>query len=246
MGGVVPQPSTVEPAARASAGKPVRRPHATPSPSGERNDARCPSIGFYTYNALITAAARSFNGFGTTGDADTRKRELAAFFAQTSLETTGNSIERNLVFISLLDKYGYYCSFGNNEFSLSLNSNVGQAGRIIKADMVNNPDMATTDPVISFKATIWFWMTPQANKPSSHSVITGRWTPSDAVDSSTNRVLGYDVITNIIGDGLECERGADDRVASRIGFYRRYCDILGEKEMNLFIEENLLDKLVKS
>ncbi|KAL5754336.1 hypothetical protein ACOSP7_022556 [Xanthoceras sorbifolium] len=92
--------------------------------------------------------------------------------------------------------------------------------------------MATTDPVISFKATIWFWMTPQANKPSSHSVITGRWTPSDAVDSSTNRVLGYDVITNIIGDGLECERGADDRVASRIGFYRRYCDILGVSHGN--------------
>ncbi|KAH7566192.1 hypothetical protein JRO89_XS08G0113700 [Xanthoceras sorbifolium] len=212
MGGVVPQPSTVEPAARASAGKPVRRPHATPSPSG----GGC--IGFYTYNALITAAARSFNGFGTTGDADTRKRELAAFFAQTSLETTdtsGSGEQRPKSFAKFLEECG-----------------IGQAGRIIKADLVNNPDMATTDPVISFKATIWFWMTPQANKPSSHSVITGRWTPSDAVDSSTNRVLGYDVITNIIGDGLECERGADDRVASRIGFYRRYCDILGVSHGN--------------
>lgn len=56
-----------------------------------RNDGRCPSNGFYTYNAFITAA-NSFNGFGTTGDVDTRKRELAAFLAQTSHETTGRLI----------------------------------------------------------------------------------------------------------------------------------------------------------
>ena len=52
-----------------------------------RNDQAC-SKGFYTYNAFITAA-QSFNGFGTTGDDATRKRELAAFLAQTSHETTG-------------------------------------------------------------------------------------------------------------------------------------------------------------
>ena len=52
-----------------------------------RNDPRCKSNGFYTYNAFI-AAARSFNGFGTTGDVTTRKRELAALLAQTSHETT--------------------------------------------------------------------------------------------------------------------------------------------------------------
>lgn len=54
-----------------------------------RNDGRCPSNGFYSYNAFITAA-RSFNGFGTTGDLTFRKREIAAFLAQTSHETTGN------------------------------------------------------------------------------------------------------------------------------------------------------------
>ena len=54
-----------------------------------RNDARCESNGFYTYDGFI-AAARSVNGFGTSGDVNTRKRELAAFLAQTSHETTGN------------------------------------------------------------------------------------------------------------------------------------------------------------
>ena len=53
-----------------------------------RNDPRCKSNGFYTYNAFVDAA-KSFNGFGTTGDITTRKREIAAFFGQTSHETTG-------------------------------------------------------------------------------------------------------------------------------------------------------------
>jgi basic endochitinase B len=53
-----------------------------------RNDVACPAIGFYTYDAFI-AAANAFPGFGTTGGADTQKRELAAFLAQTSHETTG-------------------------------------------------------------------------------------------------------------------------------------------------------------
>lgn len=58
-----------------------------------RNDAACPGKGFYTYNTFV-AAANSFAGFGTTGDMAGRKRELAAFFAQTSHETTGESTAR--------------------------------------------------------------------------------------------------------------------------------------------------------
>lgn len=51
-----------------------------------RND--CPSKGFYSYDAFINAA-KAFPGFGTAGDDATRKREIAAFLAQTSHETTG-------------------------------------------------------------------------------------------------------------------------------------------------------------
>ncbi|KAK7828171.1 26 kda endochitinase 1 [Quercus suber] len=67
-------------------------------------------------------------------------------------------------------------------------------------------------------------MTPQADKPSSHDVITGNWRPSD---TSAGRVPGYGVITNIINGGIECGRGYNDNVANRIGFYKRYSDILG-------------------
>jgi len=53
-----------------------------------RNDGVCEGKGFYTYNAFLTAAS-SFGAFGNTGDLDTRKRELVAFLAQSSHETTG-------------------------------------------------------------------------------------------------------------------------------------------------------------
>lgn len=53
-----------------------------------RNDAASLAKGFYTYEAF-RAATKSFGGFGTTGDTNTRKKEIAAFLAQTSHDTTG-------------------------------------------------------------------------------------------------------------------------------------------------------------
>ncbi|EEF40676.1 class I chitinase, putative [Ricinus communis] len=175
---------------------------------------------------------------------DTRKRELAAFLAQTSHETTGGwptapdgPYAWGYCFVRENNQQTYCSSnqwpcpagrqyYGRGPIQLTHNYNYGQAGNAIREDLINNPDLVATNPVISFKTAIWFWMTPQANKPSSHNVIIGQWTPSDA-DRAANRVPGYGVITNIINGGLECGHGADDRVASRIGFYRRYCDLLG-------------------
>ncbi|KAM3316226.1 hypothetical protein ACQJBY_034388 [Aegilops geniculata] len=48
----------------------------------------CDGGAFYIYDAFVEAAS-TFRGFGTTGDQATRRRELAAFFAQTSHKTTG-------------------------------------------------------------------------------------------------------------------------------------------------------------
>ncbi|PKH93974.1 hypothetical protein CRG98_049787 [Punica granatum] len=68
-------------------------------------------------------------------------------------------------------------------------------------------------------------MTPQSPKPSCHSVITGQWNPSSA-DSAAGRVPGYGVITNIINGGIECGKPTPGQVQDRIGFYKRYCDLL--------------------
>ncbi|XP_038708588.1 endochitinase-like [Tripterygium wilfordii] len=208
-----------------------------------RNDGRCQSKGFYTYNAFVEAA-RSFEGFGTTGDVDTRKREIVAFFAQTSHETTGGwpsapdgPYAWGYCLIRELNG-GLYCTspqhpcapgkqyYGRGPMQITHNYNYGEAGKALGVDLINNPDLVATNPVISFKTAIWFWMTPQGSKPSSHDVIIGRWKPSMA-DKKGSRYPGYGVITNVINGGLECGHGPDSRVADRIGFYKRYSDILG-------------------
>ncbi|XP_004287744.1 PREDICTED: endochitinase-like [Fragaria vesca subsp. vesca] len=210
-----------------------------------RNDPQCKGNGFYSYDAFITAAG-SFPAFGTTGDDVTKKKELAAFLAQTSHETTGGSgwagapdgpYAWGYCFVNEITQDvrctspEYPCApgkkyYGRGPIQLTHNYNYAQAGAAIKEDLINNPDLVATDPVVAFKTAIWFWMTPQSNKPSSHDVITGRWNPS-AADISAGRVPGYGVITNIINGGIECGHGPDDKVVDRIGFYRRYSDILG-------------------
>ncbi|KAI3727345.1 hypothetical protein L1987_67158 [Smallanthus sonchifolius] len=153
-----------------------------------RNDPRCRANGFYTYTAFINAA-RSYNGFGTTGSSDDQKRELAAFFAQTSHETTGGwSTAPDGQFA-----WGYCFVREQN-----------QANRYC-----DSPD----------------WPCPQSYFGRG-PIQLSQWTPS-AADRSAGRVSGYGVITNIINGGLECGKGRNDKVEDRIGFYRRYCSILG-------------------
>ncbi|WMV51672.1 hypothetical protein MTR67_045057 [Solanum verrucosum] len=211
-----------------------------------RNDNACQGKNnFYSYNAFITAA-KSFPGFGTTGDTIARKREIAAFFAQTSHETTGGwptapdgPYAWGYCFLREQGSPGDYCTpssqwpcapgrkyFGRGPIQISHNYNYGPCGRAIGVDLLNNPDLVATDSVISFKSAIWFWMTPQSPKPSCHDVITGKWQPSNA-DQAANRLPGFGVITNIINGGMECGHGNNNRVQDRIGFYRRYCEILG-------------------
>ncbi|KAK4774081.1 hypothetical protein SAY87_029100 [Trapa incisa] len=210
-----------------------------------RNDAACPASGFYTYDAFI-AAARSFPGFGTTGDITTQKREIAAFLGQTSHETTGGwptapdgPYAWGYCFKEEVGNPGSYCVastqwpcvagkkyFGRGPIQISYNYNYGPAGTAIGYNLLSNPDKVAADPVISFKSAIWFWMTTQPPKPSCHNVITGHWTPSSA-DVAAGRVPGYGLLTNIINGGIECGRPTPNQVLSRIGFYKRYCDMLG-------------------
>jgi basic endochitinase B len=58
-------------------------------------------------------------------------------------------------------------------------------------------------------------------------VITGRWTPSAADRAAGRSPAGYGVITNIINGRVECGMGPKNSGADRIGFYKRYCDMLG-------------------
>ncbi|KAJ7978676.1 Chitinase [Quillaja saponaria] len=179
-------------------------------------------------------------------DTETRKKEIAAFFGQTSHETTGGwpttpdgPFAWGYCFIREVNpsaycnpsSIAYPCApgkqyYGRGPIQLSWNYNYGQCGEALGLDLLNNPDPVATNPVISFKTTIWFWMTPQSPKPSCHDVITGLWIPSEA-DELAGRLPGYGTTTNIINGGLECGIGSDSRVEDRIEFYKTYCDLFG-------------------
>ncbi|KAE8672892.1 Endochitinase 1 [Hibiscus syriacus] len=213
-----------------------------------RNDPRCHAVGFYTYEAFITAA-KSYPAFASTGDLATRKREVAAFLGQTSHETTGGWLGApdgpyfwGYCYKEEIGCPSHYCQpnqnfpcvpgqsyCGRGPIQLSWNYNYGQFGESIgrKDQLLRNPAILINNNTMSFESAFWFWMTPQPPKPSCHDVITGVWTPSPA-DIAANRLPGLGVTTNIINGGLECGTGRpDDRVQSRIGFYKRYCDMLG-------------------
>ena len=59
------------------------------------------------------------------------------------------SFRRNLVSISVLDKFGYSCSYGNNQFNLSLNSNIIGTGSLSLYD-----NLYLLDTVASFNETL--------------------------------------------------------------------------------------------
>lgn len=212
-----------------------------------RGTAPCQGA-FYTYQAFIEAA-RAFPEFAQQGTTEERKRELAAFFANISHETFGGWATApdgphswGLCWINeggAIPQTASYCVasteypcaagkkyYGRGPMQLSYNYNYGQAGRALGLDLLNQPELVATDPVISFKAAIWFWMTTQAPKPSCHDVIIGKWIPS-ASDVAAGRQPGFGMTVNIINGGLECNRPTPAQVTNRIGFYSRYCEIFG-------------------
>lgn len=214
-----------------------------------RGTAPCQG-GFYTYQAFL-AAAKEFPDFAQQGSADDRKRELAAFFANIGHETTGGwptapdgpyswglcwINEGATVDPSLLPDYcaasaEYPCQpgkkyFGRGPIQISYNYNYGQAGAALGVDLLKQPELVASDPAISFRTALWFWMTTQAPKPSCHDVITGRFTPS-AADTAAGRLPGFGLTINIINGGVECNQPTPAQVTDRIGFYGRFTQLLG-------------------
>ena len=205
---------------------------------------------FYTYGAFLEAA-KSFPEFAHQGTADDQRRELAAFFANIAHETTGGwptapegPYAWGLCWINegattdpkLLPDYcaasaEYPCAagkkyFGRGPIQLSYNYNYGQAGAALGVDLLNQPELVASDPTISFRTALWFWMTAQAPKPSCHDVMIGRFTPS-AQDVAAGRLPGFGLTVNIINGGVECNQPTPAQVTDRIGFFGRFTQLLG-------------------
>lgn len=116
--------------------------------------------------------------------------------------------------------------YGRGPVQLTYDFNYRQAGEALGLDLLDNPDLMSTNPVVAFKTAIWWWMTPQAPKPSCHAVMTNGWTPS-AQDVDAGMLPGYGMTTNIFNGSAECGKGyATPPAKDRARYYKMYCDML--------------------
>ncbi|KAI3795923.1 hypothetical protein L1987_38584 [Smallanthus sonchifolius] len=170
--------------------------------------------GFYTRTTFLEALG-NYGEFGTVGSEEDSRREIAAFFAHVTHETGHfcyieeiNGATRDYCDE---DNTQYPCNpnkgyFGRGPLQLSWNYNYGAAGNSIGFDGLNNPEIVSTDPIISFQNALWFWMN------NVHSVIL-----SGQGFGATIRAI----------NGMECDGGNPDTVSARVQYYTQYCSQLG-------------------
>ncbi|XP_022761553.1 endochitinase EP3-like [Durio zibethinus] len=176
----------------------------------DQADASCEGKNFYSRAAFLEA----FNSFPQFGTADDTRREVAAFFAHVTHETGHfcyiNEIngatrdycdETNTQYPCNPDR-GYY---GRGPIQLSWNFNYGPAGESIGFDGLNSPDTVATDPVISFKTALWYWV-------NFVQPVIGQ---------------GFGATIRAINGAIECDGGNPDTVQARINYYTQYCNQLG-------------------
>ena len=214
---------------------------------------------FSTSGAMIINETIDYGSFAGEGDLAARKRELMAFLANISQETTGGwptapggqyawgLYFREEVGYEGTTNIGYRDEtnalyppapgksyHGRGPIQLSYNYNYGQASEFIFGDknvLLANPEKVIQEGVIAFETAIWFWMAQQYPKPSCHDVmIPGKWTPT-AEQTAIGLKPGFGATVNIINGGVECGGTTENtKVLSRIGHYQRYT---GLKQISL-------------
>jgi basic endochitinase B len=209
----------------------------------------------YTYNNFITAA-KGFPLFLNEGNITIRKKELAAFFANISHETSGGwamaeggpyvwglfyteeqackngrCTQYNTGGASKYEPVQGKSYHGRGPMQISYAYNYGLAGDELGLPLLEQPELVSTDGVIAFKTALWFWMREQKPKPSCHNVICGNWQPTED-DIKKNRKPGFGMIINIINGGVECnstDPAIKNKREERIGFYKWFAAILNVK-----------------
>ncbi|GEM_PF-1271329 len=161
---------------------------------------------FYTYASLCTAL-ELFPGFASSGNAETNKREVAAFFANVARET--GELEYIEEIIPSVPNY-----YGRGPLQLTHSYNYQSAGGFLGVDLLANPGLLATDAVLSWRAALWFWMKSDgAGKGTCHGAM---------VQGS-----GFGQTINVINGGLECPSSGNTAAGQRIGYYTNYCGKLG-------------------
>ncbi|XVF29503.1 hypothetical protein REPUB_Repub15cG0126600 [Reevesia pubescens] len=175
--------------------------------------ATCVGRNFYSRGAFLDAL-NSFTQFARTGSAEDSRREIAAFFAHASHETgsfcfieedggaSKDYCNESRTEYPCNPSKGYY---GRGPLQLTWNYNYGPAGNDIGFDGLNAPETVANDPVIAFKAAVWFWM--------------------NNVASVMNQ--GFGATIRAINGDLECDGKDPAKVQSRIDLFTQFCNQLG-------------------
>ncbi|XP_022853223.1 chitinase 5-like [Olea europaea var. sylvestris] len=108
---------------------------------------------------------------------------------------------------------------------LSWNYNYGPAGRnITHINLLDYPEREATDPVVSFKTALWFWMV------NCHYSI--------------NAHRGFGVTIRAINPS-ECAGGNPSAVNARVGFYEDYCNQF-QVDLGTYLTCNLASEAISS
>ncbi|XWS09401.1 hypothetical protein CRYUN_Cryun40dG0082000 [Craigia yunnanensis] len=173
----------------------------------------CEGKNFYSRAAFVEAL-NSYPQFGRIGSIDDSKREIAAFFGHVTHETghfcyieeingaTRDYCDETNTQYPCNPNKGYY---GRGPIQLSWNFNYGPAGESIGFDGLNSPETVATDPVISFKTALWYWV-------NFVQPVIGQ---------------GFGATIRAINGALECDGGNPATVQRRIENYTDYCNQLG-------------------
>ena len=184
----------------------------------------------YSYDALVSATQK-YLSFCNEGSDVQCKREAAAFLANIAHETG------ELQHVEELNtaNWPHYCDPANNTYpcvqgktyhgrgpiQLSWNYNYGACGAAIRKDLLNKPELVSTDSSISWLTALWFWMTPQGQENlRCHDAI---------------RNFGFGKTISIINGGLECGKGqVTPQAQHRIQLYEQFT-----RELDVTPGENL-------
>jgi predicted chitinase/chitodextrinase len=178
--------------------------------------------GFYTYQGLVTALGK-YSAFAATGGNTVAKQEAAAFLANVSHETSG------LVYIDEVNQavWATYCDqsqpygcpagqsayHGRGPIQLSWNFNYYAAGNALGIDLLNNPNLVSTNAAVSWETGLWYWMTGTGNAgtTSHNAIVNGQ---------------GFGTTIRAI-NSIECNGGNTAQMQDRVNLYNRYTSILG-------------------
>jgi len=206
---------------------------------------------WFANNGPIITEVADFGAFLGEPNRNDRLREIAAFLANVTQETSGGTtgtesrLTHGLWFIDELgygaaypDRFGYAQAHhpiwpahanrsyhGRGPMQLSWNYNYGLFSDIFFKNanaLLNDPSLVADNGILGWMTALAFWLLPQPPKPSCHDVMTTGWTPRPLDITRGRTHPGFGMTIMIINGGLEGDLTTDDpRIWTRVNMYQR-------------------------